>query len=123
MQNATTVLSSLTFGVPGGLLSGGQPKTMDPSWYVCRHIFISTSADVKKAVDGGDNKCGFLPSACASNLKKSLTANWGADDNTMCSAFVFDNIPESCFDTFGKARQDVMGMYPPFAFFLYTFTV
>ncbi|KAJ3497857.1 hypothetical protein NLG97_g1582 [Lecanicillium saksenae] len=109
VQNSTTVLSSLTFGAPGSLMSNGKPVPMDPSWYVCRHIFISTKPEVKQAVDGGDGKCGFLPDACAKDLRASLTQNWGtADDTSMCSAFVFDNIPDSCFDAFGKARQDVI---------------
>ncbi|KAJ6784675.1 hypothetical protein PWT90_00418 [Aphanocladium album] len=109
VQNSTTVLSSLTFGTPGSLMSNGKPATMDPSWYVCRHIFISTKPEVKKTVDGGDGRCVFLPDACSKDLRTSLTQSWGtADDTSMCSAFVFDNIPESCFDAFGKARQDVI---------------
>ncbi|KAJ3499457.1 hypothetical protein NLG97_g297 [Lecanicillium saksenae] len=109
VEDATTVLSSLTFSAPDGLMSGGHPKAMDPSWYICRHIFISTNAAAKKAVDGGDNTCSFLSKDCAKDLTTSLTKDWGtADQDSMCSAFIFDMIPQSCFDSFGSSRQDVM---------------
>lgn len=112
VEDATTVLSSLTFGAPDSLMSGGHPKAMDPSWYICRHVFISTSPQAKKAVDGGDNTCSFLSKDCAKDLATSLAKDWGAaDDSTMCSAFIFDMIPDSCFDSFGKSRQDVMGKF------------
>ncbi|OAA59937.1 hypothetical protein ISF_05948 [Cordyceps fumosorosea ARSEF 2679] len=109
VQDATTVLTSLTFGAPAALMDNGQPRAMDPSWYVCRHIFVSTKPEVKKAVDGGDDQCAFLPSACVKDLQDSLTSSWGTlDENSMCSAGIFDNIPERCFDSFGQARQDVI---------------
>ncbi|KAH9210832.1 hypothetical protein DL95DRAFT_465442 [Leptodontidium sp. 2 PMI_412] len=84
------------------------PKSMDPSWFVCRHVFISTKPEVKKAVEGG-GACSFLSSACQSDLKTSLTQDWGQLDPTyMCGALAFDPIPSSCIDSFGSARQDVM---------------
>ncbi|KJK65772.1 hypothetical protein P875_00022190 [Aspergillus parasiticus SU-1] len=108
VENATTVLSSLTFGIPNSMSSGGQPLPMDPSWYICRHVFISTKPEAKLAVDGG-NKCDFLSQTCQADLKTSLTQDWGkAADGTMCSALGFDAIPPSCQDSFGFARQDVM---------------
>ncbi|KAE8318270.1 hypothetical protein BDV41DRAFT_572260 [Aspergillus transmontanensis] len=108
VENATTVLSSLTFGIPDSMSSGGQPLPMDPSWYICRHVFISTKPEAKLAVDGG-NKCDFLSQTCQADLKTSLTQDWGkAADGTMCSALGFDAIPPSCQDSFGFARQDVM---------------
>ncbi|KAE8365721.1 hypothetical protein BDV27DRAFT_156603 [Aspergillus caelatus] len=108
VENATTVLSSLTFGIPDSMSSGGQPLAMDPSWYICRHVFISTRPEAKLAVDGG-SKCDFLSQACQADLKTSLTQDWGkAAEGTMCSALGFDPIPPSCQETFGFARQDVM---------------
>ncbi|KAE8556894.1 hypothetical protein EYB25_001600 [Talaromyces marneffei] len=108
VENATTVLSSLTFGLPDGMSSRGQPLAMDPSWYICRHVFISTKPEAKLAVDGG-SKCDFLSETCQADLKASLTQDWGnAADGTMCSALGFDPIPPSCQDSFGFARQDVM---------------
>lgn len=112
VEDGATVLTSLTFGAPDSLMSGGHPKAMHKSWSLCRHVFVSTTPAVKKTVDGGDNQCSFLSADCAKDLKASLTDNWGtADQDSMCSAFIFDMIPESCFDSFGKSRQDVMGMF------------
>lgn len=114
VENATTVLSSLTFGTPAGIMVDQyQPKTMDQSWFVCRHVFISTKPEVKQVVDGGA-ACSFLPSTCQTDLKTSLTQDWGQLDATyMCGALAFDPIPSSCVDSFGFARQDVMGSYLP----------
>ncbi|KAB8256150.1 hypothetical protein BDV32DRAFT_153585 [Aspergillus pseudonomiae] len=108
VQNSTTVLSSLTFGIPNSMSSGGQPLAMDPSWYICRHVFISTKPEAKLAVDSG-SKCDFLPCTCQDDLRTSLTQDWGkAANGTMCSALGFDPIPPSCQGSFGFARQDVM---------------
>ncbi|KAB8266985.1 hypothetical protein BDV30DRAFT_244753 [Aspergillus minisclerotigenes] len=108
VENATTVLSSLTFGIPDSMSSGGQPLAMDPSWCICRHVFISTKPEAKLAVDG-DRNCDFLSHTCQADLKASLTQYWGkASEYTMCSALGFDAIPPSCQDSFGFARQDVM---------------
>ncbi|KAK5993502.1 hypothetical protein PT974_06934 [Cladobotryum mycophilum] len=85
VENATSVLSSLTFGIPDSMSSGGQPLAMDPS------------------------KCDFLSQACQADLKTSLTKDWGkVEDGTTCSALGFDAIAPSCQDSFGFARQDVM---------------
>ncbi|KAF7585362.1 hypothetical protein BBP40_011114 [Aspergillus hancockii] len=85
--------------------SGGQLLAMDPSWCICRHVFISTRPEVKLAVDGS-SKCNFLSQA---DLKTSLTQDWGKVANgIMCSALGFDAIPPICQDSFGFAHQDVM---------------
>lgn len=108
VEDATTVLSSLTFDIPGSMSSDGQPLAMDPSWYICRHVFVSTKPEAKTAVDGG-SKCDFLSKTCQADLKTSLTQDWGkAANGTMCSALGFDPIPSSCQDSLGFARQDVM---------------
>ncbi|KAE8378398.1 hypothetical protein BDV26DRAFT_292215 [Aspergillus bertholletiae] len=107
VQNATTVLSALTFSIPESMSSGKQPRAMDSSWYICHHIFISTKPEVKSAVDSGQN-CDFLSEECQNDLRTSLTKDWGtAAEDTMCSALGFDAIPMSCHDSFGYARQDV----------------
>ncbi len=92
------------------MADGNQPKAMDPSWFVCRHVFISTKPEVKQAVDGGAG-CSFLSSACQDDLKTGLTKGWGQqDDAFLCGALPLDSIPHSCVDSFGYARQDVMGL-------------
>ena len=110
VQNSTTTISSLTFSVPESM---SKPyfafEPMDPSWYICRHIFISTKEQARRAVGEGKG-CGFLGDSCHADLIESLTKDWGlADDSAMCSALGFDPIPESCWDSFGHARQDVIG--------------
>ncbi|KFZ03285.1 hypothetical protein V502_11078 [Pseudogymnoascus sp. VKM F-4520 (FW-2644)] len=112
VEDATTVLSSLTFGSPAEIMvNQDQPKPMDQSWFVCRHVFISTKPEAKQAVDSG-GKCSFMPSTCQNDLKMSLTQDWGKlDDTYMCGALIFDAIPPSCVNSFGFARQDVMGSY------------
>ncbi|KAH7348908.1 hypothetical protein BKA65DRAFT_372083, partial [Rhexocercosporidium sp. MPI-PUGE-AT-0058] len=109
VENSTTVLSSLTFGTPASIMAdSSQPKAMDKSWYVCRHVFISTDPAVKQKVDGGAGTS-LLPAACQTDLKTSLTQDWGTLDATyMCGALGFDSIPASCVDSFGFSRQDVM---------------
>ena len=110
VQNSTTVLTSLTFKAPDTLMSKGYPTAMHESWHVCRHIFISTSAEMKSAADSGKN-CAALSENCISDLRDSLTASWGtASNTTMCSRLIYDAIPPSCNDVFGPARQDVLGM-------------
>ena len=111
VEDSTTVLSSLTFGTPASIMAdSSQPKAMDQSWYVCRHVFISTDPAVKQKVDGGAGTS-LLPAACQTDLKTSLTQDWGTLDATyMCGALGFDSIPASCVDSFGFSRQDVMCM-------------
>lgn len=104
--DATTVLSSLTFGIPHSMVSGGKALPMDPSWYICRHVFITTKPETKKSADGGDG-CGFLEQACLADLESILSNDWGkTDNNTMCAQLAFDPLPESCGSSFGYARQD-----------------
>lgn len=106
VQNATTAASSLTFGVPGAL----QGEAMHDSWYICRHIFISTSDTARDYTKNRQGSCGFLSDECVADLRSSLTAGWGEEsDEAMCSALTFDAIPETCVDSFGPARQDVIG--------------
>ena len=106
VQNATTAASSLTFGVPGAL----QGEAMHASWYICRHIFISTSDTARDYTKNRQGSCGFLSDECVADLRSSLTAGWGEEsDEAMCSALTFDAIPESCVDSFVPARQDVIG--------------
>ncbi|KAH6714317.1 hypothetical protein BKA61DRAFT_481645, partial [Leptodontidium sp. MPI-SDFR-AT-0119] len=109
VEDSTTVLSSLTFGTPASIMADtAQPKAMDASWYVCRHVFISTDPAVKQKVDGGAGTS-LLPAACQTDLKMSLTQDWGTLDATyMCGALAFDSIPASCVASFGFSRQDVM---------------
>lgn len=108
VENATTVLSSLTFDIPDSMRAGSQPLNMDPSWYICQHIFISTSMKAKESVDGGEN-CNFLSQQCKSDLTDILTTTWGKEANgTMCAALSLDPIPQSCEDSFGFARQNVL---------------
>ncbi|UKZ50510.1 hypothetical protein TrVGV298_004773 [Trichoderma virens] len=104
--DATTVLSSLTFGIPDSMISGGKALPMDPSWYICRHVFITTKPEAKKSADEGDG-CGFLEQACLDDLASILSNDWGkTDNNTMCAQLAFDPLPESCGSSFGYARQD-----------------
>lgn len=108
-QNASTVLTSITFDAPASLRNGGKPVAMDPSWYICRHIFITTKPSAKEGAKK-DSTCGFLSDACRKDLRQSLTGNWGkAVNGSMCSALMYDPIPQSCFDTFGYSRQDAWG--------------
>lgn len=108
VENSTTVLSSLTFDIPDSMRAGSLPLNMDPSWFICQHIFISTSEQARDPVDRGEN-CGYLSEQCKSDLTDTLTKTWGNEANgTMCAALGFDPIPPSCEDSFGFARQDVL---------------
>ncbi|PTB63753.1 carbohydrate-binding module family 66 protein [Trichoderma citrinoviride] len=104
--DAATVLSSLTFSIPDDMMSGGKALPMDPSWYICRHVFITTKPEAKESADGGDG-CGFLQQGCLDDLGPLLSDGWGTtDNNTMCAQLIFDPMPESCRSSFGYARQD-----------------
>jgi len=107
--NASTTVTSLTFGVPDALMAKpGTPKAMDPSWYICRHIFVSALTNITKP----DHACNFLGAQCKADLTTQLTGNWGVEDpSTMCAGLAFDSLPASCVNTFGIARMDVIGMY------------
>lgn len=113
-QNATTALSSLTFGVPDNLWDAatGALKPMDKSWYACRHTYISVEAMPREGLYAGEG-CGFLPDDCIKDLQSSMAKNWGqaADDTTsyMCSGYTMDYIPKSCRGVVGLIREDVTG--------------
>jgi hypothetical protein len=107
VDNSTTAVSSLTFSVPGSMLDNGTPKAMDPTWTICRHIYVSSIAN---ATAGTGDSCGFLAPQCVTDLKGTLTQGWMTTDNsTLCSGLTFDAIPASCVGTFGFARADVAG--------------
>ena len=114
VQNSTTTLSALTFSIPSSMTNSSTdlPLKMDPSWYICRHIFISTKERARTfAVEG--KGCDFLETSCRLVLVNSLTKRWGSKDGTtMCSSLALDPIPASCSDTFGLSRQDVLGNSP-----------
>ncbi|KAL6807245.1 carbohydrate-binding module family 66 protein [Trichoderma sp. SZMC 28013] len=109
VENSTTVLSSLTFSLPDSMVSSGKILPMDPSWYICRHIFISTDAATKASADQAEPGCHTLPQTCLDDLSSTLTNDWGkADNNSMCAQLIYDPIPESCVSSFGFSRQDVL---------------
>ncbi|PNP53359.1 hypothetical protein THARTR1_06053 [Trichoderma harzianum] len=111
VENSTTVLSSLTFSLPDSMVSSGKALSMDPSWYICRHIFISTDAATKASADQAEPGCRTLSQNCLDDLSSTLTSDWGkADNNSMCAQLIYDPIPESCVSSFGFSRQDVLGM-------------
>ncbi|KAL7943801.1 hypothetical protein V8C42DRAFT_358984 [Trichoderma barbatum] len=87
--------------------SNGQALPMDPSWFICRHIFIATDLAMQQSAARG--KCGTLSKTCTDDLRSVLTKDWGkVNDDYMCSGLMFDPIPESCISTFGFSRQDVL---------------
>ncbi|KAF6834629.1 hypothetical protein CMUS01_06101 [Colletotrichum musicola] len=108
-ENVRTNVAAISYGIPPSLMGGdGFPKSMDPSWYICQHYFISTvpdpTADVK-------NDCSFLPTECQQDLKDRLVKSWGSfEDETgaMCGANALELITPSCRDTLGLVRADVL---------------
>ena len=109
IDNSTTALGSLTFSVPDSLQSGGKLKPMDDSWFICRHLFVSTTDTAKKGVESGQG-CNFMPDQCLSDIRTKLTSDWGKnDEHFMCASLTFDAIPQSCVDTFGQSRSDMYG--------------
>ncbi|UNI22489.1 hypothetical protein JDV02_008375 [Purpureocillium takamizusanense] len=110
-KNSTTTVSALTFSIPASMTNSSArlPVDMDPSWYICRHLFVSTNEQARKSVAEGNN-CDFLDDTCRLDLINSLTRRWGKEDGpVMCSARAADSIPASCYDSFGHSRQDVIG--------------
>ncbi|KAF2664290.1 hypothetical protein BT63DRAFT_460595 [Microthyrium microscopicum] len=109
LENATTAVSSLTFSIPNKMSGNdGAPTAMDPSWYICRHIFVTDKVNHTTVGKGGDS-CGFLTSECKEDLKGNLTQGWmKTDDSTPCSGLALDPIPQSCIGSFGFARADVI---------------
>lgn len=109
VQNSIMSISSLSFSIPTSMTSSFLTYKTDPSWYIYRHIFLSTKQNARETVVEGRN-CSFLGEPCRVDLIKSLTQDWGrADNSTMCSSLAFDPIPASCWDSFGYTRQDVIG--------------
>ncbi|KAL7906959.1 hypothetical protein GGI35DRAFT_457354 [Trichoderma velutinum] len=106
-NKSTTVLTGLTFNIPKSMKSNGKALPMHPSWYICRHIFISTNPAIKKS--GDKATCDALPSECKDELAAALTEDWGyKNEDSMCSQRIGDPIPQSCVGTFGFSRQDIL---------------
>jgi hypothetical protein len=112
VQNSTTTLASLTFSVPKAMMgTDGVPKQMDPSWYICRHIYVSTILQSPAKSEEGKS-CASIPPQCAADLKGNLTQGWmTTSDDYPCSGMAYDPIPKACWETFGFARADVIGEY------------
>ncbi|KAM6476903.1 hypothetical protein HDV62DRAFT_239161 [Trichoderma sp. SZMC 28011] len=106
-NKSTTVLTGLAFNIPKSMKSNGKALPMHPSWYICRHIFISINAAIKKS--GDRNNCDALPLDCKNDLAAALTNDWGyKNEDSMCSQRIGDPIPQSCVGTFGFSRQDIL---------------
>ncbi|KAJ5773845.1 hypothetical protein N7457_008741 [Penicillium paradoxum] len=111
VEDATTALTSLTYSIPESMMQsdGTLPKPVDPSWYICRHIFVGTKPKISDKIDSA---CDFLGSECITDLKSSLTKDWmNVTPEVPCSGLGFDPIPSSCRKIFGFARMDVLGQY------------
>lgn len=112
VQNSTSTVTALTFSNPPSMMGETNvTKPMDPSWFICQHLFVSE----KPGTTGGiDHNCGFLPPTCLQDLKSGLTEDWGkSDPSTPCSGQVFDAVPLSCQDALGVSRADVLGKVVP----------
>lgn len=112
VQNSTSTVTALTFSNPTSMMGEANvTKPMDPSWFICQHLFVSDRPDATGATD---HTCGFLPPTCLQDLKSGLTEDWGKlDPTTPCSGQVFDAVPLSCQDTLGVSRADVLGEEVP----------
>lgn len=85
----------------------GIAKAMDPSWYLCQHLFISANPNISTPVD---HSCAFLGSQCHDELHAALTGTWRSEDpSTMCAKLVFDPIRGRCISAFGFSRANVIG--------------
>ena len=121
VEDATSSVTSLTFSVPDSLTGDDDQSLaeMDPSWYICRHIYISTKAEARESVSNGKG-CDFLPKQCQDDIRGNLTQKWGkVDSDFMCGSSIFESLPRSCTDSFGSARADVLGEHvflPGFSF-------
>lgn len=109
--NSTSTVTSLTYSIPDSMMDSGADVSMDSSWYVCRHIYISSNSNITaSATDPLDHTCGFLGDQCLADLQGNLTVNWGTyTSGYMCSSLTFTPIPASCWDTFGFTRATVNG--------------
>lgn len=114
VQDSTSTITSLTYSIPDSMVDDGEDNPMDPSWYVCRHIFISSNPGITasaSATSPFDHTCGFLGNQCLADLQETLTSQWGTYiPGYMCSSLTLEPIPESCWDTFGFARATVNRM-------------
>src|ERR1700761_5194960 len=80
VHNSTTAVASLSFSIPKAMMgTNNLPKSMDPSWAICRHIYISTKIDSLTATS--TDSCSFLPPKCAADVKTSLTKGWMTQDS------------------------------------------
>lgn len=112
VQNSTSAVTALTFSNPPSMMGETNvTKPMDPSWFICQHLFVSDKPDSTAAID---HTCGFLPPTCLQDLKSGLTEDWGKlDPTTPCPGQVFDAVPLSCQDALGVSRADVLGKSIP----------
>ncbi|KAF6796483.1 hypothetical protein CSOJ01_13143 [Colletotrichum sojae] len=108
-EDVRTNVAAISYGIPPSLMGGdGFPKSIDPSWYICQHYYISTVPDPTSVVDHG---CSFLPTECQRDLRNSLVKTWGsweAETGAMCGANALELITPSCRDTLGLVRADVL---------------
>ncbi|KAK1445739.1 hypothetical protein CMEL01_09982 [Colletotrichum melonis] len=109
-EKVKTNVAAISYGVPSPLMnSDGFPKSMDPSWYICQHYYVSNIPDPTTDVK---HDCSFLPTECQTDLKLGLVKTWGSfegDTGTMCGANALDLITPSCRDALGLVRADVLG--------------
>lgn len=126
-QNASSAVSALTFSNPAGLMmqhrddddddddanGDATTKPMDASWYVCQHIWVSSSSSVADTTTTNKmdhHTCGFLGEECLADLRSNLTERWGHfDPNVPCSGQIFDLVPASCQSVWGLGRADIQG--------------
>ena len=105
LPNHTTVVTAITHSVPKSMLADdGQPKPLDPSWYICRYYYVTMTPDPTIPID---HACGFLPTQCLADLKTRATANWNGTDE-FCFRHGGDGsllyLPESCVGTLGSGN-------------------
>ncbi|KAK2017154.1 hypothetical protein LZ32DRAFT_551605 [Colletotrichum eremochloae] len=108
-ENVRTNVAAISYGIPPSLMeSDGFPKSMDSSWYICQHYYVSTVPDPTEEVE---HDCSFLPTQCQQDLKSSLVKNWGtfeSETGAMCGANALELITPSCRDALGLVRADVL---------------
>jgi hypothetical protein len=114
VNDETTSLSAITFGVPSVLIEkGGTIKNWDPSWFICRGLYVSLLTNLTES-QKKDDQCGFISSECSTDLRKEYTKNWMRDPKISrfpCAETLGDTIPRSCSNWFGAASADVIGKY------------
>jgi hypothetical protein len=110
-ENVVTNVAAISFGIPSSMKTNGLPKTMDSSWYICQHYYVSTLPDPTKDIA---HDCSFLPTQCQMDLKTDLAQDWGAiesETGAMCGGYALDTITASCQSTLGTVTADVLGKY------------